>query len=309
VDSAALSYVLPVTAGGMRDNLPAGATRPAVNAPVEFDIIPVSPGFFPTVGIPLVAGRDFSDTDGERGPKVIVINEQMKKRFWPASDALGQTFAAGSDRYTVIGIAHDSKYRNLRETPRMTMYVPLEQLHMPAANILVRSSLPAGAVAAMLRDIMRGIDPALPIYNVRTLAEHVDRSLYVDRLRALLISGFAVLALLLAALGTYGVVSFNVTRRQRELGIRLALGAQRRRIVTMLLVDVARLAVLGIVTGGGAAIWLGRFVASELFGVAPWDLPAFIGSAAVLVVVALAATYLPARRAVAIDPLTSVRED
>jgi len=149
----------------------------------------------------------------------------------------------------------------------------------------------------------------MPLYNVRTFAEHVDRALYFDRLRARLISWLAALALALAAIGIYGVVSYDVTQRTREVGIRLALGAQRREILAMLLGTGARLALLGVVIGTILALWLTRGVASQLYGITPHDPLTLAGGAAILFAVALAATYIPARRATRIDPMSAVRSE
>jgi predicted permease len=309
IQSAALAYVLPVTAGGMRSNLPPHSTTPSVDGSIEYDMVPVSPGFFRTTDLPLVAGRDVQASDSNTAAPVIVINERMKARFWPSSDPVGQPFKAGTDTYTVIGVARDTKYRNLREQPRMVMYLPLAQLHRQAVNLVVKTALPPDVTTSALRAAVRSVDPAMPLYNVHTFAEHIDRSLYLDRVRARLISWLAALALALAAVGIYGVVSYNVTQRTREVGIRLALGAQRREILALLLGSGARLALAGLAIGGALAVWLTRSVASQLYGITPHDPVTLAGSAALLFAVALAATYIPARRATRIDPMSAVRSE
>lgn len=307
IQSAALAYVLPATAGGMRNNLPPRRTTPSSDEPVEYDIVPVSPTFFRTTDLPLLAGRDFQPSDSSTAPPVAIINEQMRNRFWPSGDALGQIFRAGTDSYTVVGVARDTKYRSLREKPRMMMYLPLAQLHMPAVNLVVKTALTPAVTTASLREAVRSVDPAMPLYNVRTFAEHVDRSLYFDRLRARLISWLAALALALAAVGIYGVVSYDVTQRTREVGIRLALGAQQKEILAMLVGSGARLALSGLAIGGALALWFTRGVASQLYGITPHDPFTLAGAAAILFAVALAATYLPARRATRIDPISAIR--
>jgi ABC-type lipoprotein release transport system permease subunit len=178
---------------------------------------------------------------------------------------------------------------------------------MQTVNLIVRTALPPDTTTSALREAVRSVDPAMPLYNVRTLAEHVDRSLYLDRVRARLISWLAALALALAAVGIFGVISYNVTQRTREVGIRLALGAQRRQILAMLLGSGARLALAGLVIGGALALWLTRSVASQLYGITPHDPVALGGAAVLLFAVALAATYIPARRATHIDPMSAVR--
>ncbi len=310
VESAALAFVLPVTAGGMRTNLRAGSTTPPVDAPIEFDMVPVSPGFFRATALPLLHGRDFSAADSDTAPRVIVINERMASRFWPSRDPVGEMFKIGGDEsYTVVGVARDTKYRSLREAPRMTMYLPLSQFHESSVNLVVRSSLPVDVTIAAMREAVRRADPAMPIYNVRTMAEHVDRSLYLDRLRARLISTLALLALALGAVGIYGVVSYTVAQRTREIGIRLALGAEPSRIVALLVAGGARLAIAGIAIGTGLSVWLARGLAAQLYGVTPADPIVIAGAALLLFTVAVLATYLPARRATRIDPMLAVRSE
>ena len=307
IQAAALGYVLPATAGGMRNNLPPRSTTPAIDDPVEYDMVPVSPGFFQATDLALLAGRDFQLSDSSTSPPVIIINERMRSRFWPSGDALGHVFTAGTDSYTVVGVARDTKYRSLRENPRMVMYLPLTQLHRDTVNLVVKTALPADATTAALREAVRSVDPAMPLYNVRTFAEHVDRSLYLDRLRARLVSWLAALALVLAAVGIHGVVSYDVTQRTREVGIRIALGAPRNAILAMLVGGGARLALVGVLIGGGLALLLARSVRSQLYGITPNDPVTLLAAAAILFAVAVAATYVPARRATRIDPMSAVR--
>lgn len=308
VQSATLAYVLPVTAGGIRMDLNARSTTPPVDSVVGFDLIPVAPRFFETVAIPLVGGRDFTTRDSHGAPRVTIVNETMKQRFWPGVDAVGQTFIAGGGTYQVVGIARDSKYRSLREGARMTMYLPLAQSYQLSANLLVRTALPIEAVVESVRAELRQIDPAMPLYNVRTLAEHIDRSLHVDRLRARLISWLAALAVALAAIGIYGVVSYSVAERTREMGVRLALGANPDAVMRMVLATGVKLATVGVVVGLGLAVWLTRLVTSQLFGVTGTDPLTLAGSAAALFAVVLLATFVPARRATRIDPIAALRE-
>ena len=308
VESTSLAYVLPVTAGGIRMDIQGTSTKPAVAGMVAVDLVPVSPGFFKTVRLPLVAGRDFSASDGASGPKVTIVNETLKQKFWPQGQAVGERFTIAGETYDVIGVARDTKYRNLREPARMAMYLPYSQSHEETANLLVRTSLPSDAVVESLRAAVRDVDPGLPLYNVRTLAEHVNRSLYVDRLRAELIGYLAALALILAAIGIYGVVSFTVAERTREVGIRVALGANPSAVLKMMLGAGVRLTIAGIVTGLVLAYWLTQKIASDLFGVTTTDPIAIAGACGVLVAVALLATLIPARRATRIDPIVALKD-
>lgn len=309
VESASLAYVLPVTAGGIRMDVQGASVKPRVEGMVGVDVIPVSPAFFRTVAVPLVAGRDFSAADSATAAKVVVVNETLKQRFWPAGGAVGETLSLGGEAYSVIGIARDTKYRSLREAPRMVMYLPYAQAHQATANLLVRTSLPPDRIIESVRETVRQIDATMPVYNVRTLAEHVNRSLYLDRLRAELIGYLAALALALAAIGIYGVVSFSVAERTREVGIRLALGAHPRTVVRMVLGSGMRMAIGGLVAGLVLSAWLTRAVASDLFGITTTDPVTIAGACATLLGVVLLATIIPARRATRIDPIVALRAE
>lgn len=309
VESASLAYVLPVTAGGIRMDLQGASLRPAADGMVAIELVPVSPDFFRTVGVPLVAGRDFSRSDGPDAPKVVIVNETMKQKFWPSTAAVGEPFSTGGGGYEVVGVARDTKYRDLREKPRNVIYLPYAQEHQASANLLIRSALSGDHVMDGVRAAIRQVDSAMPLYNVRTLAEHVNRSMYVDRLRAELIGWLAVLALVLAAIGIYGVLAFTVTERTREVGIRIALGAHPRSVVAMVVGSGIRLAALGLVAGLLLSAWLTRLVATDLFGITPSDPVTLAASCALLLAVVLLATILPARRATRIDPIVALRGD
>ena len=308
VQAATLTSVLPVTAGAMRQNLRAGATTPRVDAPVEFDIVTVSPGYFATLGVPLVEGRDFAAADVAKGPPVAIVNESMQRLFWPNAGAVGSPFSDGGTPYTVVAVARDTKYRSLREKPRMVLYLPISQFYTSAANLVVRTSLPPSQMVESLRAAVRGIDPAMPLYNVRTLAEHVNRSLYVDRLRANLIGVLALLALALAAIGIYAVLSYTIAERTREVGVRLALGAQPRALLRLLIGSGARVAAIGIVAGLAIAAILTRYVETQLYGLSPLDPLTLAAASALLFGVALAAAFVPAWRATRIDPVVALRQ-
>jgi predicted permease len=309
VQAATLTSVLPVTAGGTRENLRAGATAPKVAVPVEFDIVLISPGYFATLGVPLVSGRDFSRSDAPKAAPVAIVNEAMTRTFRPGADPVGRAFSDGAPvPYTVVGVARDTKYRNLREKTRMVLYLPISQQYASGANLVVRTSLPAAQIVDGLRAQVRAIAPAMPLYNVRTLAEHVDRSLYLDRLRATLIGSLAILALALAAIGIYAVLSYTIAERTREVGVRLALGAQPRAVLRMLLGMGARVAIVGIGAGLLLSLALTRLVATQLYGLTPTDPLTMAGASALLFAVALLASFVPAWRATRIDPIVALRQ-
>jgi predicted permease len=307
VRSLSLASALPVSAGGSRTSGPANRTKPALNEPFSIDVISVGPRFFETTGLPLLRGRDFRSFDTDKTAKVIVINETMAGKFWPGTDALGQSFSEGNDTYEVVGIARDTKYRNLREAPRTTMYQPLSQSYRRSMNLLVRTAGDPTKIVPAIQARLHQLEPAITIFNVRTLNEHVGRSLYVERMESRLLAFFGLLALALTAVGIYGVVAYSVAQRTREVGIRMALGAQRRDVLKLILMKGLMLIAWGIAFGLVGCYWLARLVSSQLYGVSPND-PATLGTvAAVLIAVALLASYLPARRATKVDPLVALR--
>jgi putative ABC transport system permease protein len=187
--------------------------------------------------------------------------------------------------------------------------MPYAQAHEPTANLIVRSALPADRVVEGVRAAIRQVDSALPLYNVRTMAEHISRSMYVEHLRASLIGYLALLALTLAAIGIYGMLSFAVAERRREMGIRIALGAQPRSVLRMVVGSGVRLAMLGVVSGLVLSTWLTRVVAADLFGISPSDPLTLAGASALLLIVVIAASLVPARRATRIDPLVALRNE
>jgi putative ABC transport system permease protein len=258
--------------------------------------------------VPVVAGRDFHDADRGGSAPVAIVNETMMRTFWPQGRPIGTTFSdGGPSPYTVVGVARDTKYRNLREQPRMVIYLPIAQSYAAAANLVVRTSLPPAQIMEGLRAQVRSVDPGMPLYNVRTLAEHVNRSLYVDRLRAMLIGTLALLALALAAIGIYAVLSHTIAERTREVGVRLALGAQPQAVLRMLLGSGARLAALGITAGLALSWMLTGLVGSQLYGLSATDPLTLAAASGVLFAVAIAATLIPAWRAAWIDPVVALR--
>ena len=307
IQSISLASALPVSAGGSRMERPANGTKPAVGEYVSIDIVSVSPRFFETTGLPLLRGRDFRLLDTEKSTKVTIINESMAKKFWPGQDPIGRSFNDGLTTFEVVGVSGDTKYRNLREPPRLAMYQPLAQSYRPSMNLLVRTAGDPAKLSAAIQTRLHQLEPAITIFNVRTLSEHVGRSLYVERMESMLLAFFGLLALALTAVGIYGVVAYSVAQRTREVGIRMALGAQRRDVLKLILMKGLALIAWGIAFGLVGCYWLSRLVSSQLYGVSPNDPATLVTVAAVLVAVALLASYLPARRATKVDPLVALR--
>ena len=307
IESVTLANSLPATAGGRNMQMGPNETKPAVNENVSIDIVIVAPRFFETTGLSLLQGRDFRRIDNEKSANVVIVNETMARKFWSQADPVGQSFSDGQDTYEVVGVARDTKYRNLRETPQMTMYQPLAQAYVPTMNLLIRTPEGPSTSVALVQNRLRSIEPAITIYNVRTLLEHVGRSLYVERMESIVLGFLGLLALLLTAIGLYGVVAYAVTQRTREIGIRMALGAQRRDVFRLILRKGLILVACGSAIGLVACYWLSRLVSNQLYGISPNDPTTLLSVAVLLVGVALLASYIPARRATKVDPLVALR--
>ena len=307
VESVTLASALPLTPGGTRMELPPNATKPAVNEKVSIDIVTVAPRFFETTGLPLMLGRDFRAIDSDKSNKVVVVNESMARKFWPNQEVVGHSFSDGRDTWEIVGVARDTKYRNLRETPRLTMYRPIAQAYVPSMNLVARTSGDPAVVAPLIQRRLQAIEPTLAVYNVRSLTEHVGRAVYVERIQSMTFASLGLLALILTAIGIYGVVAYAVAQRTHEIGIRIAIGAQRSDVLKMVLVKGLVLAAWGSVIGLVACYWLSRFISSQLYGVTPYDPLTLVSVAAILAVVALFASFVPARRATKVNPLIALR--
>jgi len=270
----------------------------------------VGPGYFTAMSIPILLGRDFNLHDGENAPHVAIVNEKFAHFYFGNSNPLGHRIGPGGKPadYMIVGVAKDGKYANLREeTPRF-WYIPYEQWTSAGRlNLYARTvGDPAKMVAAIRREI-GSVDKNVAVFDIKTLDAQVEEDLASDRLVATLSGFFSLLAALLAAIGLYGVMAYSVTRRTREIGIRMALGAVRSEVVWMVLREVALLAALGIAIGVPAALALSRLIASMLYGVNPRDLVTLEAATALMAVVALAAGYFPARRAARVDPMVALR--
>lgn len=273
----------------------------------------VSPGYFSVMGIPMRRGRDLDARDAKGTTPVAVISETMASRLWPGEDTIGRRFSFGDPNnhtwITVVGIVGDVRHEQLSSSPALMLYIPMTQDTLPFMSLAVRSDAGAGRVAQAVRAAVRQLDPELPVDDATEFSTAVARSLGGPRLRARLLSGFAAAALLLAAIGVYGLLSYSVARRRREIGIRLALGAAPAHVVRQMMAEGMRLALIGIVIGVPAALALSRLIASQLFGVAFGDPLTLVVVCVILLAVAMLACWLPARRVLAIDPVTALRAE
>jgi predicted permease len=269
----------------------------------------VSKDYFKSLEIPLVAGRDFDDRDRIGAPHALVVNEKLAKHYFGTTDVIGKRIGMNNvtDR-TIVGVVKDALYINMRENIRRHVYVPITQEPVLSGLTLhVKTTVEPLAVAEQLRAQLKAIDPHLPLYDIKTLGTEIDESLVQERLVTWLSAAFGVLATLLTALGLYGVLTFSVARRTREIGIRVALGAQRRDVFRLIMVRGVILVGVGVAVGLGASFAFSRLIGSLLFGVEPNSVAAMVGVSAGLIAIALLACYIPARRAMKVDPMVALR--
>jgi putative ABC transport system permease protein len=269
----------------------------------------VTPGYFGAMAIPLVAGRDFSADDLAREAPVVVVSRAAAERFWSGEDPIGSHVTLGSDKpLEVVGVVGDIRRKSLDAVPEPMVYVPLYMLPVPFSHLVLRGAEPAVLVSAA-RAAVHGLDAELPFGPADTLEDVRQRAAAQPRFRALLLALFAALAVALAVVGLYGVMSETVSQRRRELGVRLALGARGADLVRMLVGDGLRLALLGLAIGGPAALLLGRVLRSLLFDVAAEDPATLSAVSGILVAAGLLACWLPARRATRVDPQEVLRAE
>jgi macrolide transport system ATP-binding/permease protein len=270
----------------------------------------IGPQYFQTIGLPLVQGRDFDARDVEQAPGVIIVNETFAKRHFAGQEIIGKRLSLRGTRgpwLTIVGVARDSKYVTLGEAPLPFAYLPLAQNHETGMGLLVRAVDDPLNVVAAVRSEIQALEKNLPVTNFRTVTDLIGASLYAARMGALLVGVFGLLALLLAGIGLYGVMSFTVARRTREIGIRMALGAQRSDVLKLVLRDGMTLVAVGGALGLLVAAFTTRLLASFLYGISTSDVTTFVGIPVILSAVALLACYLPARRATKVDPLIALR--
>jgi predicted permease len=266
------------------------------------------------VRIPLLLGRDIGPQDTETSPKVAVINETLAKFYFGAGNTIGRKFSIKSpetkdQQVEIVGVARDARVYELRGAPRLRFYIPLTQIFAPntVVNFEIKTVGNPSAVVESVRKQVKGFDANVPVYSIRTLNELTESTIRQEILIAKLSSFFAGLALLLAAIGLYGVLSYSVAGRTREIGIRMALGAQRRRVLAMILQEAGKLVIFGVLLGVPAAFLSSRLVASMLFGLSRTDPVSMAIVIAILVCIALLASFIPARRATKVDPMIALR--
>jgi len=309
VQAATVSTESPISGSWDSNGIVVEGYVPRPDENMSVNTADIAPQFFQALGIPFVAGRDFSEKDAGNSPKVAIINESMAHYFFGNSNPIGKKI--GLDKIPdaeIVGVVRDAKYAQLREKQLRHFYIPmLQQPRLYDMTLQVRAAGDPAALTEMVRARVKSLDSHLPLYDVKTLAAQIDDSLIPERLITWLSTIFGLLATLLAAVGLYGVVAFSVTRRTREIGVRIALGALPGDVLWLFLKQMAVLVGAGVVIGAGAALAATRLLGTMLYDVKPADPLAFIAAAAVLIATATLAAYLPARRATRVDPMTALR--
>jgi putative ABC transport system permease protein len=313
VESAALGTVVPLTGNHRRSDITIeGLPTPG---PGEFphpDRHNVSATYLTTMGIPLLRGRNFSEADNETAPDVALINSTMARRFWTDGDPIGKRFLwghPGKDEkwITIVGVVADTKLYGLDNPARLEVYSPYRQRPSADMNLVVRSTMDPASLTSAIRASVAAIDKDQPIFDVHTMQQLVDDSISTRRLTLVLLGIFSALALILAAIGIYGVMAYSVALRTQEIGIRMALGAQQKDVLRLILGQGARIAFFGVTIGLVAAAALARLLSSLLFSVSASDPITFAAVSILLVAIALLACYIPARRALRVDPIIALR--
>ncbi|MGH9378515.1 MAG: ABC transporter permease [Terriglobia bacterium] len=317
VEQAALTNVLPLEGGSdILFNIVGGSGSQPPGAALDADYRVASPGFFHTMRIPLMRGRAFSESDNASGEPVVVINQTMAKMYWRNQDPIGQRIWIGKPMgpawtepspRQVIGVVGNIRDASLASPPDPTMYIPYAQRLASQAYFVVRTRQTPLAVVPEVRRAIGALDAQLPLAEIEPMTDVISSSLAGWRFRAILLAAFGALALFIAAIGIYGVISYSVTQRTHEIGIRMALGAQKADVLRIVIGNGIKLALIGVGIGVVGALILTRFLASMLYGVHPTDPGTFLVVSLVLLGVALLACYIPARRATKVDPMVALR--
>lgn len=311
VQSATYAWRLPMT-----PRLPAyvPVTVPGYNAPSEKDRPyaehnRVGPNYIKTMGLQLIAGRDFTELDVESAPTVSIINETMAHRYWPNQNAIGQRVQALGKWTEIVGVVKDAKYHTVSENPHPYIYLPIFQFHDTLCAVVLRTAGDPNQLIQPLQTTAREMNSRLLIFDMRSLLTYMGFSTFSQRIASTLLAIFGSLALLLASMGIYGVVSLGVAQRVHEIGIRMALGSQRSAILGLILRQGLIMAAIGLVLGLIAAFASTRFIANQIYGISPTDPVTFTGITFLLLVIAMVASLVPASRASRVDPLKSLREE
>jgi putative ABC transport system permease protein len=317
VEAAALGTVIPLTGNHSRNDITLeGMALPKPGSFPHPDAHSVSPGYARTLGVPLQRGREFTEADTETAPQVAMINTTLAQRFFAHEDPIGKRFMFGhpsTERapkwITIVGVAGDTKLYGLANPARLEVYIPFRQDPSSGMTLIVKSGIEPAALASSIRYAVASIDKDQPVSDIATMQQLVNDSVSTRRITLIMLGVFGALALLLGAIGIYGVLAYSVAQRTHEIGIRMALGARRGDVMRMILAQGAKIAGAGVLIGVIASFGLTRLMTNLLFSVSPADPATFTSVAIVLVLVALLASYIPARRTLRVDPMIALRHE
>jgi ABC-type antimicrobial peptide transport system permease subunit len=312
VSSASLAANVPLGLGVSRRVTVIDGYRRQPGEDTETAYNVVGPRYFDTLRIALLRGRSFTEADGPDASPVVIVNDAFARRYWPNGDSLWQRLSANGSQgpfREIIGVVRTGKYDTLGEEPRPFYYLPLLQEYQGAVVLHVRTNTDSRALIAPVRDAIRSVDAAVPVFDAKTMEDQMLIALLPARLAGTLLGAFGMLALLLAAIGIYGVMAYSVAQRTREIGVRMALGAGARELLALIIGEGARLTGIGLAIGITAALGLTRFISSLLYGIQPADVVSFAGATFVLTASAIVACYIPARRAIRVDPVVALRHE
>jgi putative ABC transport system permease protein len=317
VEAAAVGTVIPLTDSHSRSDVTIeGMALPTPGNYPHPDVHIVSPGYITTLGIPLLRGRTFTDADDEKAPLVGMINAVTARRFFPKEDPVGKRFMFGHPSAknapkwcTIVGVVSDTKLYGLANPARLEVYVPLRQDAASEMTLLVKSGADPAALTSAIREAVQSIDKDQPLFAISTMKELVSNSVATRRMTLVLLGLFSGLALVLGGIGIYGVISYSVAQRTHEIGIRMALGAPRRDVFRLVVGQGLKLAGIGIAIGIAGALGLARLMSSLLYGISATDFETFAGVSILLALVALLACFIPAQRAMRVDPTVALRHE
>jgi putative ABC transport system permease protein len=310
VTAASAVSILPMNDVGVASALPfavEGRPPPTSEDPLA-DVRIVAPGYFETMKIRLLEGRFLDERDGAENPRTSVINELMARRYFPERSPLGQTIVNPHGKSVVVGVVADVRNQGLDSEPKKQVYLPLRQSPTAGMAVVARTERDPAGFAAAIRGAVWSVDAEQPIYELSTMDQILARAVFLPRMSATLLALFAGAALLLASLGLYGVLSYVVSLRTREIGLRIALGASGGRTIGLVLRNSTSVVVAGVVIGLVASTLVARSIGGVLYGISPFDLPAFSIAAGALGAAGLIATLIPAVRAARVDPMIALRE-
>jgi predicted permease len=312
VNATALTTTLPLSGSniGIGFTIAGRPVDPATRTSAP--VFSISPEYLSAMGIRLIKGRAFTDRDNATAPEVIIVSESFAAKYWPGEDALGRRMTVGynnSGPREVVGVVTDVKNRTLSEPVQPQLYTPYEQTPWPFMAVVIRTAAAPEHAGASLRAVLARVDPMMGPGEIRTLEEFVSRSIATPRFTTVLLGSFAALAVVLAGFGLFSVMAYSVAQRRREIGIRMALGAQPREVRAMIVRQAVAMGTSGMVAGILGSLAATRVLRALLYGVTPNDPLTFAGVCVMLVTTMLAAAYVPARRATRVDPLTALRAE